>query len=235
MFFLCQKVGIMNVFQVVKDNVTTRQVAEQYGIKVRRNGMTCCPFHDDKSPSMKVDNRFHCFGCQADGDVIDFTAQLYGLSSLDAAIKIASDFGLSYDNQRSPPQRKSLKRKLTMEQQFLKETKHCFTVLSEYLHLMKHWKVRFAPKIDDTELHPLFVEALQNITKMEYLLDTLLDGSTEDKAQLLIGNGKEVEKIERRIKGIAVRDPDAVIPTVTENECRNSRGTKKLADMYQER
>ena len=225
----------MNVFEVVKDNVTTRQVAEQYGIKVRRNGMACCPFHDDKSPSMKVDKRFHCFGCQADGDVIDFVAQLYGLSPKDAVMRIVSDFGLNYDNQRSPPPRKSLKRKLTMEQQFLKETKHCFMVFSDYLHLMKHWKVKYAPMIDDTEWHPLFVEALQNITKVEYLLDTLLDGSTEDKAQLLMGYGKEVEKVERRIKELAVRDPDAVVSTVAENECGECRGSKKLADMHAER
>ena len=32
------------------------------------SGMACCPFHDDKNPSMKVDQRFHCFGCGADGE-----------------------------------------------------------------------------------------------------------------------------------------------------------------------
>lgn len=62
----------MNVFEAVKENVTTRQAAELYGIRVRRNGMVCCPFHADRTPSMKVDRRFHCFGCGADGDVIDF-------------------------------------------------------------------------------------------------------------------------------------------------------------------
>ena len=225
----------MNVFQVVKENVTTRQVAEHSGITVRRNGMACCPFHDDKTPSMKVDNRYHCFGCQADGDVIDFVAQLYGLSSLDAAMKIASDFGLNYENQRSPPPRKSLKRKLTMEQQFLRETKHCYLVLSNYFHLMKHWKKKYAPKIHDEEWHPLFVEALQNITKVEYLLDILLDGSTEDKAQLIIEYGKEVEKIERRIDGIAIADPDAVVPSVAENECSKCRRAEKFTDMHPER
>ena len=61
----------MNVFEAVKQSVTTRQAAEHYGIRVGRNGMCVCPFHDDKNPSMKVDRRFHCFGCQADGDVID--------------------------------------------------------------------------------------------------------------------------------------------------------------------
>ena len=66
-----------SVFEVVKQSVTAREAAEHYGIAVRRGGMACCPFHDDRHPSMKVDTRFHCFGCGADGDVIDFTARLY--------------------------------------------------------------------------------------------------------------------------------------------------------------
>ena len=61
----------MNIFEAVKQSVTTRQAAESYGIRVNKNGMAVCPFHRDKNPSMKVDRRFHCFGCQADGDVID--------------------------------------------------------------------------------------------------------------------------------------------------------------------
>ena len=52
----------MNVFEAVKQSVSTRQAAEHYGIRVGRNGMCVCPFHDDKNPSMKVDRRFHCFG-----------------------------------------------------------------------------------------------------------------------------------------------------------------------------
>ena len=66
-----------SVFEVVKQSVTAREAAEHYGIAVGRGGMACCPFHDDRHPSMKVDTRFHCFGCGADGDVIDFTARLY--------------------------------------------------------------------------------------------------------------------------------------------------------------
>ena len=77
-----------NVFEAVKQSVSTREAAEFYGIKVRRNGMACCPFHDDKNPSMKVDQRFHCFGCGEDGDVIDFTAKLFNLSPKEAAEKL---------------------------------------------------------------------------------------------------------------------------------------------------
>ena len=87
-----------SVFEVVKQSVTAREAAELYGIAVGRGGMACCPFHDDRHPSMKVDTRFHCFGCGADGDVIDFTARLYDLSSKEAAEKLAQDFGLAYDS-----------------------------------------------------------------------------------------------------------------------------------------
>ena len=76
----------MNVFEAVKQSVTTRQAAEHFGIRVGRNGMCVCPFHADKNPSMKVDRRFHCFGCQADGDVIDFVSRLEAVSPKEAAL-----------------------------------------------------------------------------------------------------------------------------------------------------
>ncbi|MGO5026798.1 CHC2 zinc finger domain-containing protein [Mediterraneibacter faecis] len=58
----------MNIFQKVKERVTARQVAEKYGLKVRQNGMACCPFHNDKHPSMKIDRNYYCFSCGAKGD-----------------------------------------------------------------------------------------------------------------------------------------------------------------------
>ena len=101
----------MNVFEAVKQSVTTRQAAEHYGIRVGRNGMCVCPFHDDKNPSMKVDRRFHCFGCQADGDVIDFISRLENVSPKEAAIMLAQDFSISYEDRepsgRSPPEAKT--------------------------------------------------------------------------------------------------------------------------------
>ena len=90
----------MNVFEAVKQSVTTRQAAELYGINVNRAGKANCPFHNDRTPSMKVDKRFHCFGCGADGDVIDFTAQLYGLDAKSAAEKLAADFQIPYTHHK---------------------------------------------------------------------------------------------------------------------------------------
>ena len=89
----------MNVFDAVKDELSARQIVEAYGIHVRHNGMCCCPFHGDKNPSMKVDDkRYHCFGCGEDGDVIQFVARYFDLSRYEAAKKLSEDFGISYDS-----------------------------------------------------------------------------------------------------------------------------------------
>lgn len=83
----------MTIFEQAKQLATTREAAEHYGLKVGRSGMACCPFHDDRTPSLKLDERFHCFGCGEDGDVIDFVSRLFGLTAKEAAEKIINDFG----------------------------------------------------------------------------------------------------------------------------------------------
>ena len=80
-------------FKAIKGLVTAREAAEHYGLTVNSRGMAVCPFHDDHNPSMKLDERFHCFGCGEDGDVIDFTAKYFNLSLKEAAEKLLADFG----------------------------------------------------------------------------------------------------------------------------------------------
>ena len=85
----------MNLYETVKGRVTPQMAAERYGLPVNRGGMACCPFHDDRTPSMKLyPDHFHCFGCGQTGDVIDLTAQLTGLNARDAAGRLAADFGI---------------------------------------------------------------------------------------------------------------------------------------------
>lgn len=85
----------MTIFEAVKTTVTPRMAAEHFGLNVSRNGMVCCPFHDDRHPSMKLyGDHYHCFGCQANGDVIAFTSKLFGITPLEAAQKLAADFGI---------------------------------------------------------------------------------------------------------------------------------------------
>ena len=82
----------MTIYETIKVAISVKQAAEHYGLKVNRNGMACCPFHNDRHPSMKLnEDYFFCFGCGVKGDVIDFVARSFDLSSYEAAQKLASD------------------------------------------------------------------------------------------------------------------------------------------------
>ena len=190
-----------SVFEVVKQSVTAREAAELYGIAVGRGGMACCPFHDDRHPSMKVDTRFHCFGCGADGDVIDFTARLYDLSPKGAAEKLAQDFGLSYDSKA--PIRRSYVRQKTEAQVRKEKREHGWRVLTDYYHLLRKWEADYSPKTPDEDPHPRFLEAVQKKDYMGYLLDTFLDSSTEEQDQWIAEHTAEISAIEGRVKIMA--------------------------------
>ena len=194
-----------NVFEAVKQSVSTREAAEFYGIKVRRTGMACCPFHDDKNPSMKVDQRFHCFGCGEDGDVIDFTAKLFDLSPKEAAEKLAQDFGLIYDSQ-APPRRRYVRQK-TEAQKFREDRQRCYRVLSDYYYLLKKWEADNSPRTPEEEPHPRFVEAIQKKTYVEYLLDLFLYESEEEQKAWIAEHTAEITHLERRLKIMAENKP----------------------------
>ena len=187
-----------NVFEAVKQSVSTREAAAFYGIKVKRNGMACCPFHDDKNPSMKVDQRFHCFGCGADGDVIDFTAKLFDLSPKEAAEKLAQDFGLIYDSQALP--RRRYVRQKTEAQKFREDRQRCYRILSDYYYLLKKWEADNSPRTPEEEPHPRFVEAIQKKTYVEYLLDLFLYESEEEQKAWIAEHTAEITHLERRLK-----------------------------------
>ena len=190
-----------SVFEVVKQSVTAKEAAEHYGIAVGRGGMACCPFHDDRHPSMKVDTRFHCFGCGADGDVIDFTARLYDLSPKEAAEKLALDFGLAYDSQ-APPRRRYVRQK-TEAQKLKEKREHGWRVLTDYYHLLRKWETDYSPKTPDEDPHPRFMEAIQKKDYMGYLLDTFLDSSTEEQDRWIAEHTAELSAIEGRVKIMA--------------------------------
>ena len=194
-----------NVFEVVKQSVSTREAAAFYGIEVKRNGMACCPFHDDKNPSMKVDQRFHCFGCGADGDVMDFTAKLFDLSPKEAAEKLAQDFGLIYDSQ-APPRRRYVRQK-TEAQKFREDRQRCYRVLSDYYYLLKKWEADNSPRTPEEEPHPRFVEAIQKKTYVEYLLDLFLYESEEEQKAWIAEHTAEITHLERRLKIMAENKP----------------------------
>lgn len=197
----------MSIFEAVKQSVTTRQAAERYGIRVERNGMCRCPFHEDRTPSMKLDRRYYCFGCGATGDVIDFVSRLRGIGSKEAAILLAQDFAIPYEDgtgKMSKPRQQN-----TDEQNYQHMEHYCFRVLLDYYRLLCRWKKDYAPQTLDDDYHPRFVEALQKLPLVEYLLDELLCGDIQARASVLIEYGEEVRNIEQRMAELAAADEAA--------------------------
>ena len=203
----------MNVFEEVKRYVTTRQVAENYGTKVNRSGMACCPFHKDKHPSMKVDNsHYHCFGCGAHGDAIGYVAQMFGLSQYDAACKIIEDFGLSVVTNKSvSEEEKKVYRDNCMKKQYAEEVEKRFQEwINETIFQLKECEklilaIREKAFESNTAVLTItngFAYMLHQETKIGYWLDILCMGEIEEKRQLFLRDGKEVRRIAANVKRI---------------------------------
>ena len=180
-------------FQTIKEAVTAREAAEYYGLTVNRYGMALCPFHEDRHPSLKLDERYHCFGCGADGSVIDFVAELFQMSLCDAARKLASDFGITC----FPAGRSSVQLLQRPQKRYIQhETKELENLY--YYRRLRSWRKLYAPKAISEDYHPLFVEALKNEDYIEYLLDVLLYGTEEERIALLKDQAHAVSVLERR-------------------------------------
>lgn len=196
------------LFQTVKAAVTARQAAEMYGLKVGRNSLACCPFHHDKTPSMKVDDRYYCFGCGVTGDAVDLTAQLLGLSPKDAALRLAADFGIEVDDKAKPNAFHPYRPRADPQKELQKWFDHAWEVLLEYRSLLRDWEKRYAPQSMDEEWHPLFCEALDKKDYIEYLLDELMLCSKDQFEEMRNSCGKEVDKIGKRLERY-VRENDS--------------------------
>ncbi len=199
--FLLPRKDDMGVFDAVKEQVTVRQVMEQSGIVFNHSHMCKCPFHQDKTPSMRVkpaDKKYFCFGCGESGDAIDFVARYYGIAPLDAAMQIADQFGIVYDNtKRAPP--KPIRREKSVLQILEEAKSHTFRVLADYLHMLEDWERRYAPE-DMDHIDDRYLEAVQCLEITRYRLDILLYGTEDEKKELVSDLEKEIEHYEEKIR-----------------------------------
>ena len=168
----------MNVFEAIKAAVPMREAAEHYGLRVLPNGMACCPFHEDHHPSLKLnEDYFFCFGCGAHGDVIDFTAKLWGLSAQEAVEKLRGDFEIETGQTpipfpTSPEVAPNLERL-------------CIRVLKEYLRPLRIWRLRYAPVTLGCDPDDRFVESLQMEPVISFFLDSLIAGDSVLRERVL--------------------------------------------------
>ena len=169
----------MNLFDTVKAAVTPRMAAERYGLPIRQGSMIRCPFHADRTPSMKLnEDYFYCFGCRASGDVIDLAARLFGLSGYEAAKKLAADFGIA-------GQKPSILAKLQRGKSQVETERHCFRVLGDYLHILQDWKTNCAPQSPEDAIDPRYAEACHMLERIENMLDILTCGTPKERAEVV--------------------------------------------------
>lgn len=193
------------IFAVVKNAVTARQAAERYGLVVNRTGMARCPFHDDASPSMKLDERYYCFGCGATGDAVDLTAKILGLTPIEAAFHLASDFGIPVRKGKawSHPKTRPRVKKDTV-QDTADWARQAIRSMTNYLGKLHEWKEQYAPKsMEDENWHSLFQEALEKTTYVEYVLDEMLAAGRSEYKEMQHAFRMEVEKVEKRLERYA--------------------------------
>ena len=157
------------MYKSIKAAVTARQAAESFGLTVNRSGMAACPFHEDHTPSLKLDQRYYCFGCGATGDVIDFTSRLLGISNHDAAQTLAERFGIQPESQTvtTPKIKPAVPLRVTEQ--------HCLFVLVQYEKLLRFWKKHYAPQKPDAPFHDRFVEGYGLESFIAHLIDEMMD------------------------------------------------------------
>ena len=186
-----------SIFEVVKAAVPVRAAAEKYGLEVNFASMVRCPFHEDRTPSMKLyEDHYFCFGCGKHGDVIDLAAELFAIPPYDAACKLAGDFGVDTSAEIvHQPAREELRI-------FREDQLRCQRVLCAYLRMLTEWKTQYAPIDPNAEPDDRYVEACQMIDTIDYLTDLLIVGTLEQRIKavdLLLSDGK-IDQLEERLR-----------------------------------
>ena len=169
----------MSIFETIKAAVSVPQAAAYYGMKIQRNNMTCCIFHDDHHPSMKLNTTYYyCFACLEHGDVIDLVARLHRESHYAAVQRLTQDFGIN-PNSPAPVAVKPRIPKRNPDEAL------CMTVLTDYEQLLKRWKHDYAPATADSPMDDRFVEACQMLPHITAMTNILFLPDVDLRAKLV--------------------------------------------------
>ena len=173
----------MSIYTQIKKAVSVKEAAEHYGLSVTRHGMARCPFHEDHSPSLKLnEDYYYCFGCHASGDVIDFTANLLHLCKHHAAEQLAADFGIHLNEEVSARKPSALPEvpKDPNLAVFRNNEILCVQALGSYEWLLEEWMEEYAPE-ESGEFDPRYVHACHMLPPVKYLLDCLTVATFEER------------------------------------------------------
>jgi len=171
-------------FELIK-TIPMVNVIEHLGGVINRSGFCECPFHNEKTPSMKVYNdHAYCFGCGKRIDGIAYAAKILGVTVNQAALYLAKEFGVTVNDRASSYTvvRKELQRRAQLQkQQEIRTAKinASFRLLGDYIQLLNAWE-KYLP-IND----PRYIWAIHHIANAEYVFDELISLSDEQKITII--------------------------------------------------
>ncbi len=168
------------VNEQIKSAISVKEAAEHYGLKAGRNDMVCCPFHNDRDPSLKLsEGYFFCFGCGAKGDIFDFVMKLFNIPFGKAVNKLCEDFLLPYGNCTKMNQNELVElqaksdevvRQRKEKELYRKQLEDEYWGLWNALQDLEDNLIKYRPRRGDTRIHPLWKVATNNIEGMKYAL-----------------------------------------------------------------
>ena len=121
--------------------------------------------------------------------MIDLAARLFGLSSYDAAQKLATDFGMT-------EQKPSILAKLQRGKSQAETERRCFRVLGDYLQILQDWKAHCAPQSPEDAIDPRYAEACHMLERIENMLEILTYGTPKERAEVVA----DLQKDERLMR-----------------------------------
>jgi len=195
----------MDIFNEVKSRLDIVTVASDYGIKLDRNNKALSPFSNEKTPSFQIypsTQSFHCYSTNQGGTVLDLVMRLTGLSLIETTKHLNEQYNLHIDLAKPVDKAEILQRDSERERkEALKAYRQkAFNLCSEYFKLLQEWKLEYAPTNSFEAPNSLFIESLENLDRIEYFCNILNFGNDEEVQTFFNENGKEVHKINDRIK-----------------------------------
>lgn len=218
----------MTDFELAK-TIPILEVAEKYSgvsvIKRQRSSAWCmCPFHAEKTPSMKIETDkglFYCFGCHAGGTVIDWVVRERGVTPAQAAWTICMDFNImpdrptdfltkhkTRDGSRWTENGLEERRIYAMGQEVQKAITRLDNAAVAYLHSLDDFILNTNDLFpNDDDMDDVIYDAIEERERMQNLCARLIDGTLDEQIELLCKYADYIPDWEKTARRNTTEDP----------------------------
>lgn len=180
----------MRDYQELNSRLDIKQVAADYGLHVNRHGFANCPFHREKTASLKLYNdSFFCFGCEKGGDTIALVAGIRGISQSEAYDELNNRYAIGIVTQQPLHPR----RKVSPQWESWKQ--HALDAVAWYCRLC--WLILYRAEGMQEDVRSFFQH---HAAEAEELHQALLESTAMDAYKELNQEVKVYEQLHREYK-----------------------------------